>query len=566
MTNQPAPAARNARHIPVFAFRQILMWPVLLEHGDRAADADDAPHQGQLKAWVDCLTEKGWREKELLPPAGPIAPARQGNEATYEEVVYFHPFIRDFFYGDGTEPPSERVMRRLVRDDIAFLDLHLESPQSPEFRFRVPRVELYLCKPLVAMLVVEVVWDESLNVAPDPSTPTTGEPSRPRLSLADVLCIQRRIRQVYPPFFASDKAGHCPKRIVFRADENNQPGEMVFESDFDRPRCCWAGQTQQGAEPPVAWHWRKLLEPLRPFLRRGEMQRSFRQIVDDRIPSMVYLSVDDPRSISPGDMDRLVWCEDSGRSPFPYAGEFLGGERAKHVYDRYWSLDKEADRAGELELTTRYLCSGFQFVALGRHGNWFFDELILDHWRRHYLRIGMFAHFHRAALLKFADEMGEAVKLLKGLAPRREMDNSPFLTRIQTLQMTYLKFLARAWFSEVSNQLQGQELFRWWSGMLGNDRLFQEVDAINDEIHSAMNNRYNQRLSEHGMLWSIGGWVVAVASLFVAVWGLVADKTIKVRLQAIEANSPGAAPTFKLVPEPAAAPAPQDERQKPDGQ
>ncbi|MFO0869071.1 MAG: hypothetical protein U0935_08955 [Pirellulales bacterium] len=523
MSLQPAAAARDARQIPVQAFRQILLWPVLLEYTGYAADTDDTPHQGQLDAWIKCLSAKGWRERELLPPGGPITPMRSGNDATFEEVVYFHPFIRDFYYGDGAETPADRVLRRLVRDDIAYCDLHLESPHSPpSFRFRVPRVELYLCKPLVAMLVIELVWDEPVHRAIEGKESRVDSGRQPDLSLADVLRIQRRVRQVYPPFFRdAGQAGHCPERIAFRGEREGLPDQVVVESNFERARPHWAGQTQQGAEPPVAWHWLKLLEPLKPFLRRGESQRTFRQIVDDRIPSMVYLSVDDPRSISPGDMDRLVWCEDPGRGPYPYANEFLAVDRARHVYDRYWSTDRDNDRPDELELTTRYLCSGFHFVALGRHGNWFFDTLILDHWRRHYLRIGMLAHFHRAALLKFADEMGEAVKLLKGLSPRHELDSAAFLSRVQALQMTYLKFLARVWFSEVSNQLQGQELFRWWSGMLGNDRLFQEVDVINDEIHSVMTNRYNQRLSENAMMWTVGGWVVAVISALLALAGLL---------------------------------------------
>lgn len=524
------PAFRTPGQIRVHAFRQILIWPVLLEEGWGESAAEPAGRARQLSSWAESFQEHGWEERPMLvpgaapPPAGVTTP--EACDPTYEEIVYFHPYIRDLLYGDGHESVDDRVVRRLVRRDLSRTDVYLhESGSQARYTFRTPRVELYLCKPLTALLVVELAWDPML--APDAPGTTVDDRSPPlagasQLTLADVLLLQRRLRQAYPPYFDRDHdtAGGCPAHVVLTGVAPDGKTPRRIASDFQRHRTHWARQTQIGAEPPVAEHWRQLLAPIEPFRKRGETRRGFRQIVDDRIPSMVYLAVDDPRSIAPGDFDRLTWCEDGGSNPTPYSEQFLADDRRRYQYDRFWRDKADHDRPGSLEFTTRYLCSGFNFVAVGRAGNGFFDNLVLDHWRRHYLRLGMLAHFQRAALLKFADDMGEAVKLLKGLAPQQELDSPAFRDRVQSLQMTYLKFLARAWFSEASSQLQGQELFAWWSKLLGTPGLFAEVDTINDEIHSVLNTRYSQRLDEHGLLISILAIVVSLAALVVSIIAL----------------------------------------------
>lgn len=514
-TNWDRPRHQPAGEIPVRIYRQILMWPFLLETEEPDERTEDG-YVAESQRWTRVLCDAGWSLRTTLPqaatPAGVVD--LDGCAPTYEEVIYFHPFIRDFLYGDGTSDTAQRAMLWFFRDDVTELRVKLDK-RDHEFLFRVPRVELYLFKPRVAILAVEAVWTGR-------SVPDADGRARPEeLTLADQLLLQSRLRELYPPYFDKDSGapGNCPQRVAWWGPD--EKGVLVEKcvSDFDAGRDRFARQVQGGAEPPVASHWKWLLEPLQPYLKRGQEGIRFRQIVDDRIPGITYLAVDDPREIAPGDFDRLTFCETGGLAPYPYAREFLDARRSDYVYERYWREDARDD-AGGLTLNTRYLCSGFQFVAVGSVNNPIFRDVVQDHVRRHYFRLGLLAHYHRAALLKFADEMAEAIKLVKHQSPRRELLDERLREHVTALQTTFLKFVSRAWFSEVSNQLQGQELFRLWSERLGNAGLFHEVDAMNDEMYSTLAERDNRMMTRINLFVAVLALLVSAGSLVISLVAL----------------------------------------------
>lgn len=508
------PTYRSASETAVRQYRQILMLPLLLDWRRSGEGEKHSSLPSKWRAWKTKLDEAGWKCTTSLPnpdtQPGPQEPDSRC-DPTYEEVIYFHPFARDWLYGDGTKEDDERAMLRFVRDDVTKMKITLDNEDlshrdtSPEFEFSVPRVEAYLCKPEVLILAVEIVWQ---------STDQASE-----LKLADVLALQSRVRELYPPYFKNcggqSIPGNCPTSVQWIGPAGS--GQPLATSDFGKGRDHFAKQVAQGAEPPIAAHWKFLLDPIEPFLKRNENGAHFRQIIDDRIPGMTYVSVDDPRLISPGDFDRLVFCDTGGASPYPYSEAFLARDRDQHRYDRFWRETPDHD-SPQLDLTTRYLCSGFQFVAIGRESNWDFQVLVRDHFRRQYFRIGLIAHFQRAALLKFADDMSEAIKELKGMSPREELEDDNFRLTIESLQLTFLKFVSRAWFSEVSNQLQGQELFQWWSGLLGNRRLFAEVGGMYQAMHNAITDSEDRRLSRNMAVTGIISAIIAVIAIVVALF------------------------------------------------
>ncbi len=516
-----------ASAIPVRHYRQILLFPAMLDWKREGEGDPLATLPSQWSELIRTLRQGAWQLADSLPqrntPPGITDYSRY--DPTYEEVVFFHPFARDLLYGDGSSDLHERAMLRFTRDDIKAMKVTLGTSDLPQressgsgskrseigFLFDVPRVEAYLCKPAIVILAVEIVWRPTAEV---------GE-----LTLADTLVLQSRVRELYPPFFVGDapaNPGNCPRHVAWLGSSSGDADE-ISASDFHLGREHFAKQVQTGAEPPMAAHWQYLFKPIKPFLKRDEDGPRFRQIIDDRLPGLTYLAVDDPRVISEGDLDRLTFCETGGDTAYPYSADFLGRDRARHRYERYWraTADHDSPRDDGLKLNTLYLCSGFQFVAVGSWENWYFRDLIRDHVRRHYFRLALIAHFQRTALLKFADEMSEAIKLLKGQSPREELDNSKFRHRIEHLQMTFLKFVSRAWFSEVSNQLQGQELFGWWSGLLGNQCLFEEVNQMNQAMHSVITEHETRKLSALNANFQLIAVVIALISLSFYVYSLL---------------------------------------------
>lgn len=493
----PKPAA----DIPVPVYRQILFWPLLLKELPTPSESDQLPN------WLARFKAGGWTDPlPTLPSA--ITPER-GDGVTYEEMVYFHPFVRDFLYGDG-DPTSVRPLLRLERQPNQRVNGLTVRPAAdgPDIRFQVPRLELYLCKPLVALVVLEIA-----EPVRDDGKPFT---------LADALTVQSQVRQVYPPFFIGGAAGNCPDSVTLHFADTG------VTSDFQAGRDHFAKETHCGAEPPVAAHWRALLEPLKPF--PGHLKDSsgtytskgsgpfYQQIEDDRMPGMTFLGVPNPRDISEGDYDRLTWCDTPGAGPYPYSARFLRKQRDEFTYDRFWDESPDNALTGN---DTRYLCSGYQYVTVVRVGCgndcWFAENILQDHFRRHYFRMALILHYQRSVLLKFQDEMAEAVKLIAGKDTKDEWANGDFRDRISHIQMTFLKFRTRAGFTEVSNQLQGRELFAWWAKLLGTDRLFQQVDGECQRLHAGLAEYETRELARSQERLAVAAFIGLPFSIVLAV-------------------------------------------------
>ncbi len=160
---------------------------------------------------------------------------------------------------------------------------------------------------------------------------------------------------------------------------------------------------------------------------------------------MSFFAVDNPKDISEGDYDRITFLDAPGVDPHPYNPEFLKRDRDKYTYDRF------------AHYGTTYVCSGYGFAAVGRYDlhekHPFYCKVIREHFQRHYFRMGLLAHYQRAALLLFADDLASAIKRLEGKGPSEELKDRDFRQHIETLQMRFLKFRSRSYFPEVTNQL-----------------------------------------------------------------------------------------------------------------
>jgi hypothetical protein len=206
--------------------------------------------------------------------------------------------------------------------------------------------------------------------------------------------------------------------------------------------------------------------------------------MDERIPALTYLGVDDPSQISDGDYDRLTFFDAAGTDDFPYDPEFLRRTRGGHAYDRF------------AHYGTRFLFSGYGFSMVGRAGDYMYGTVLERHFGQHYFKLGLLAHFLRASLLGFAEELSEAIKRLRGEGDaKKELANPRFRDAVQEIQNRFLKFRSRAWFPEVSNQLQGGELHRLWFAQLNIDALFAQVDETSDQLHAILSEYETRQLS-----------------------------------------------------------------------
>lgn len=487
-------------------FRQILIWPLLIKN---RLDGDDG--EKPLTRWVKELCDgEHWRLAE-------------GDRARpYEEVVYFHPFVRDFLYGDANRDPDRRPMRVLERPGVSRVRIRLRK-ETRELILGVERVQLYAFETGVILLAIEIVHQNPESV------------SEGYLTLADVMEIQDRFRRVYPPYWEeggpeAGNGGHCPSRVEWM-DGAEVPSIVVDRernlvirgaSNFEH-KSDFVQFTKYGAEPPVAEHWRYFLHPMTPFDGKEEKSGPIQvqQIEDERIPSMTYLALDRPRDLTCGDFVRLTFLDGKGDpDSLPYSNEFLKGFEKDYCYDRFWDPNP---KDSEQWLSTRYLCCGYSFTAIGDQRSFYFRDVISHHFRNHYFKIGLITHFHRASLLMFADRLSEAVKKFQE-GRRAGGRYAAFRREVTGIQDDLLRFRSRYWFTEVSNQDQGKDLFDLWSRHLRTKDLFEQILDETRTVNDVLDAREQAGQTAASIRLTVVATVGLILSLFLSGLALDSDR------------------------------------------
>ena len=548
-TVQPAIDTQTevAKRPKVQRLREILLWPLLLDRPgnikDRQKWLDDdvvrtltgscaVPGDPSPPRPGDAPTRRAsspWTE--IKPPGDSVGPNEldflrrlpdTDEETAYAEFVYFHPFVQRFLYGDRVrhgdsgERDLSPAFRLFNRTDVREVRIALGHPEvSDPPVLNVYRVHLYVTNLAVALLVVEIGGDDL------------------SMELATLQELLDRFRRVYPPYWdgRGDRkyAGHCAARVQW-LDQNSKP---LFVEQPGFPREVLADSTgfvafaRENLLPPVSRVWEHLLSPLRPRTAGPTPTRGlqFRQIEDERIPVMAYIGVDDPTLLSRPDFLRLALLDESGEgSEYPYARGFLEGFEREHCYDRYWDLpwnddQKRYEHPHRDWMTTRYMCCGYAFVVVGAAGDTgFFANSrtgLLAHFRHHYFQMGLAAHMHRASLLVFLERLSDVVHEERTEARRDRARDA--------IQEDFLHFLDLYWFPEISNQLQGRELFEMWKEHLGTQSLFEQVTQEIRTVNEARDAKKQGEQAEAANRLAIWGFPLVGVGIGVAVLALLRD-------------------------------------------
>ena len=188
------------------------------------------------------------------------------------------------------------------------------------------------------------------------------------------------------------------------------------------------------------------------------------------MPVTAYLALDDPRRLTRNDFVRLALVTGAGTSDaeLPYAEQHLADFEQRYCYDRFWSGSGAAPN-------TRYLCNGHALIVVGdAHSEYFRDSErgVLAQFRHQHFLLFVIAHFHKAALLMFSEQLVEA---LRQLDIRSTPSVKNFKRAIRASFERFLRFTHRYWFHEISEQAQVRALSHLCTTHLGIDPLYDEV-------------------------------------------------------------------------------------------
>lgn len=427
-----------SQNVQVHEYRQILVWPFRLE----GAESDPAKLRNAAAA---ALKEPEWREvKNLSHHLSREAKTLDDRQEGYQEFMYFHAFVRDFLFSAGDSDVKNRPIRLFRRTGLrrACFDFDNELTGVFSVWLNIKRLNLYLFDTGVAIFAAEFCNDGWVRDA---------DGQVRRMNLAHAETVLEQLRRAYPPYWWVDNnrgehAGFFPSAVRWTGWNRVHVG-------FTPPsRESVLKQAEAELTPPLAGHWKYLLAPL------DDGQTRLVQVVDERIPLMLYLRVDNPVKISDFDWVRLGMCDEPGKHVHapPYGAEFLAHFRRDYCYDRHWITNN----AGivDPERASRYLFSGYGFLAVGGEDNRYFKNTMIKHFRRHYFQMALLAQFEHATLLAESHRLAKA----------QETETLATLKRI-------LNFTKKYWFVDISNQVQAREMFALWRKHLNTETLYKQV-------------------------------------------------------------------------------------------
>lgn len=497
---------QEADEIEVAGFRQILIWPLTLRmpssRGKR--DTDGKTNAGEaLRDIRASLKNTKWEPVDdlldhlLIPDdATPVDKAMHDAQG-YAEFVYFHDFVQGMILGraeSGGASPLENIAL-FRRADIRKVELEVSHRR---FLADVERCNLYLFNSGAAVLALEWNFGNKPRVADLGSNNEANDPRR--MTLADVQTFADHARRSYAPYFSVSNS-HCgppeatpgkvPGKVRWLDGKGNPIGFVLdgatvsefgpgsLRGDFEI--------VHEHRVAPVAPHWRALLDPL-VFAGYAKADiPAWRQVVDERIPVMSYVSLtgaakeryrchDDNKErqrkdlwiVKRGDWIRLCYADEQGDNELPYSPSFLRNFERDACYDRFFP-------SRTTDSSARFLVAGFHFAVVG--AGWFFDSLLVHHFRRHYFQMGLMLHMEFADLLATSSRITEAVRgYNEGNDERGDQPGGKsFNKAIIAIKRDFLKFLHLFHFTGLSNQIQANELFLKWRRALGMEQMFADV-------------------------------------------------------------------------------------------
>ncbi|MBP7339271.1 hypothetical protein [Niveispirillum sp.] len=460
----------------VGTFREILFWPLSLQGGT----TDDIERS---------LDEDG-RWKEWPHPFAGTASAIAGHEGDqqrlatqYAAAVYMHPFVQKLLYphrphGDAGRPVLRRF--RATGDHLPKrIRVTLSGTTQTEISFRVDRLELSLFRTGVVILQADL-WCET-----------------PNLSLAVAQQCLDEVRRCYVPFWKGNAPGQVPASVaVDHATRTQTWTAPTHRPDLDMHN------SPAGLAPTLLPWWAALLAPL--SLTPAADGAYLSHVVDDRLPGMAFLTLDDPTALGAADWVRLCFADPPG-SGLPHARSFLPDFAGAHCYDRFW------DPTGADWMRSRYLLAGYQFTFVGREEG-FTVDVLQDHFRHHYADMALVLQYQQAALLR----------LMERLTPSGDgrLSDPEFRQRLRNAQDEWLDFLGHGWFPTLSNQVQGQELFEKWRDQMRLPTLYREVSEKARDMTALLNAAEGHEATQAGLRLNMIATLGIIAALIAGLLGI----------------------------------------------
>jgi len=459
------------------------------------------------------LLEADW---ELLPGHTPDKISDSGLEEKlrknirYQAYNYFHPFVRDYWFDQKLVKRYRHVKLAQLHAKVAYSGTNNKEEKEAKFD---AVCELLHFTPNIGMLVLHL------------------KNSGKSLELKTAQACLDQLRRLYPPYlgYGDDQklfGGHYPVSVTL-IDKNNVPLASFSVGNLERLREQAAGfegtnglielSSNNKKRHSHLWaaHWTYLLEPFSTDID-APPYRDFlaRQLGDDRAALASLISIqtegnDDITQLDSGNLKRLCFADAPGNDRSPYSERFLTDERFfnEYCYTRFWYNTEESSDKPSLIMN-----SGYAFCWLGDASDGDFFANPRDGapvtFRHIYAPMAIIAHFQKAFLLVIANKLTDLTPYDDNGKPVK-INTDDF----QQLKLDMIAFTQTYWFSEISPQEQGIELFEMWRKKL-------RLQIIHEDIRQQINDIVEYNDTEATAKLNRGIWLLTICAILLGIMSL----------------------------------------------
>lgn len=449
--------------------------------------------------WIEGLDE--WISAHGSRPDAPVIERLGGwqrspyskfdmNSAAYQDMVFFHPFVRRIFFDTVKAPTATGEKEALLRcytiptPEGAKLWYEGTDQKGRGAKVEVTDLRLFMFANGIGILAIGI---EALH-----------------LSAHDALWINESLRKVYPSSGRQLREGRSCNRLAFILEREGS-SETLAEERFESCEI-------KGIHPPLA----KTLTALLYFANYDRLE--LEPVLDERMIVYTYAALD-PASLPPDYihsedyqtlLSRFLYVDRGGQG-YRYEAEFTRGEMQRQIYRR-WAHQG-----------TYYGFTSYSNITVAL-GNFDCDEHVLREgflvhrmFTTRYYLMSLVALFYRATLLDFAERTALVSKQLfvdmeDGRLTLDEMRLA------NDLRSEFLHFSNYWFFDELANKDEETEHFeiQCREYRIGSTKaeVEEEIEKLDASLHTFAQLRNTEAVNRLAMLSMILGAGALITGFF----------------------------------------------------
>lgn len=478
-------AFEKGTHADILHLHTYFIFPFSIDK--RAVSENHSKAWNGKTYWIDGLD--GWLAEHQTPGhsamVAKVGPWKRAaytsfgmDSPAYQDMVFFHPFVRRVFFDTiGPSESSESLLRCYsipLQDKKLYLEAEDVKGRSSRVVVTDLRMFLYANGTGVLSIGVEAY----------------------KITAAEALWINESMRKVYPSSSRQIRESRFPSRIAFVLNENGEDHPVIEERFQD----CGG---MKGFHPPLS----KTITSLLYFA--DYQQEEYEAVLDERMIVYTYAAVDPtnlPENYVASEdykilLSRFLYVDRDG-DDYRYDKYFVRQQMMRQLYTR-WA--HQGTYYGATSYSNVTVCIGNFDCDEHELREGFLVHRMFD--GRYYL-MAVVALFYRATLLHFAEISAEVSKILY----LDQQDGKLTLENIQLandLRADFLHFANYWYFDELANKEEEIDHFllqcREYRTDVMKEEIEEEVDKLNASLHNYFQFRNTEAVNRLAMLSLIFG-------------------------------------------------------------